>query len=134
MERILRAEETTVLFESPERLLALLKALDDGGLSDRQISVCREVTKVHEEFFRGTPGEALRYYDANPPRGEVTVVIGPGSGDAPAAKLDLDALAGEYVAMGLAPSETAKSLAKAAGVTRQEAYAAVQRAKMRSVQ
>ena len=67
---------TLVAFESPRRLpstLALLAELD----AEREVAVCRELTKVHEETVRGTAAElATRYADA-PPKGEIVLVLGP---------------------------------------------------------
>jgi 16S rRNA (cytidine1402-2'-O)-methyltransferase len=67
---------TLVAFESPRRVpatLALLAELDPG----REVAVCRELTKAHEEIVRGTAADlAARYADA-PPRGEVVLVLGP---------------------------------------------------------
>jgi 16S rRNA (cytidine1402-2'-O)-methyltransferase len=87
---------TVVAFESPRRVpgtLALLASLDPA----REVAVCRELTKAHEEVVRGTAAElAERYADA-PPRGEVVLVLGPagGSGEGAAATPEpagLDAL------------------------------------------
>ncbi len=59
-------------FETPHRLAdALVDLLD--GLGDRRVAVCRELTKVHEEVFRGTLSEAIAHFDG--PRGEFTLVI-----------------------------------------------------------
>jgi len=76
---------TVVAFESPRRVpgtLALLASLDPS----REVAVCRELTKAHEEVVRGSAAElATRYADA-PPRGEVVLVLGPaGPGAAGAA-------------------------------------------------
>jgi 16S rRNA (cytidine1402-2'-O)-methyltransferase len=70
---VLSSPETLVAFESPKRLGKSLAAI----AADREVAVCRELTKVHEEVVRGTAGElAARYADA-PPRGEIVVVVGP---------------------------------------------------------
>ncbi len=61
-----------VLFEAPHRLRAMLADLDTV-LGDRPLAVCRELTKLHEEVFRGTAAQALEYFVS--PRGEVVVVI-----------------------------------------------------------
>jgi 16S rRNA (cytidine1402-2'-O)-methyltransferase len=76
---VLSAPETIVAFESPNRLAKSLAAVDPA----REVAVCRELTKVHEEVVRGTAGElAARYADAAP-RGEIVLVVGPvaNSGD-----------------------------------------------------
>jgi len=74
-------EETLIVFEAPHRLRA---ALDDiqRTLGDRDIAVCRELTKLYEEVFRGPVSEALRHFIE--PRGEFTLVIAgaqPASGE-----------------------------------------------------
>jgi 16S rRNA (cytidine1402-2'-O)-methyltransferase len=67
---------TLVAFESPRRLpatLALLASLDP----DRQVAVCRELTKAHEEVVRGTAAELAERYAGKPPKGEVALVLAP---------------------------------------------------------
>lgn len=66
---------TLIVYESPNRLLDALQAIHDV-LGDRAVCVARELTKFYEEFFRGTASAAFAYYDANPPRGEIVLVIG----------------------------------------------------------
>lgn len=61
-----------VLFEAPHRLRATLADLD-AVLGDRPLAVCRELTKLHEEVFRGTAAQALEHFSS--PRGEVVVVV-----------------------------------------------------------
>jgi 16S rRNA (cytidine1402-2'-O)-methyltransferase len=75
------AGETLVAFESPRRVpatLALLASLDPN----RQVAVCRELTKAHEEIVRGTAAELAERYEGAPPRGEVVLVFGPPSAGA----------------------------------------------------
>ena len=131
LERIIDATETIVLFESPSRLAGLLDDLAaraETGAPERRVAVCRELTKVHEEVFRGTPAEGARHYRENPPRGEVTVVVEGGSaGTASVGAATIDALAREAVGAGLAPTAAAREVAKRSGVTRGAAYDAVMR-------
>ncbi len=72
LESIIDEPGTIVILESPHRLL---KSLSDilQVLSDRRITVCRELTKIHEEFFRGTVSQAMKHFSE--PRGEFTLVI-----------------------------------------------------------
>ena len=66
---------TVVAFESPRRLpgtLAVLAELEP----DRQVAVCRELTKVHEEVVRGTARELAERYSGRPPKGEIVLVLG----------------------------------------------------------
>lgn len=67
---------TIVLFEGPHRLLETLRDLGALLGYDRSIAVCRELTKMHEEVFRGTVAEAIAAFELSPPRGECTLVIG----------------------------------------------------------
>lgn len=133
LERIIDATETTVLFESPSRLAGLLEDLAsraETAAPGRRVAVCRELTKVHEEIFRGTPAEAARHFREHPARGEVTVVVEGGSGGtASADAATIDALAGEALDAGLAPTAAAKEVARRSGVTRGAAYEAVMRVK-----
>ncbi|HET9948512.1 MAG TPA: 16S rRNA (cytidine(1402)-2'-O)-methyltransferase, partial [Longimicrobiales bacterium] len=80
LERVAASRETVVLFESPHRLVRLLDDLAAACGPGRRVAVARELTKVHEEFVRGTLSEASAYYQEHPPKGEVTVVIGPAAG------------------------------------------------------
>lgn len=66
---------TLIAYESPNRLTDLLQAILDT-LGDRPVCVARELTKLYEELRRGTTSEILAHYTANPPRGEIVVVIG----------------------------------------------------------
>ena len=63
-----------VAFEAPHRLIDTLTDIHDT-LGDRQIVACRELTKLHEEVFRGTVNDALEYFDQ--PRGEFTLIVQP---------------------------------------------------------
>jgi 16S rRNA (cytidine1402-2'-O)-methyltransferase len=83
---VFAATETVVAFESPRRLAASLAALAalDG---EREVAVCRELTKVHEEVVRGTASELAERYAAGEPKGEIVLVVA----GAPAAEGDLGA-------------------------------------------
>lgn len=65
---------TLIFFETPHRLLKSLQDLQEE-IGDREIAVAREISKLHEEFFRGRISTALAHYTANPPRGEITLVL-----------------------------------------------------------
>ena len=80
---VLAAPETLVAFESPKRLAKSLGAI----APDRDVAVCRELTKMHEEVVRGTAGELAARYAAQPPRGEIVLVVGPAA-DSPDAISD----------------------------------------------
>lgn len=68
-------ERTVVIFESPERTLKTLKDCLQL-IGNRPLSVCRELTKMHEEVFRGDTKEAVDYFGKSKPKGEIVIVIG----------------------------------------------------------
>lgn len=65
---------TIVFFESPHRILKVLRDMQEV-LGDTQVVIGREMTKVHEEFMRGTPEQLLHQFESRPPKGEMTVVV-----------------------------------------------------------
>ena len=69
-----KAKRTFVFFESPHRVQKTL-AIMASALGPRSLVVAREITKVHEEFLRGTPATLLEHFAKSPPRGELTVVV-----------------------------------------------------------
>lgn len=121
VERLAALDHTAVCFESPERVAATLAAWVDAGLGDRPAAVARELTKRFEEIRRGTVRELAAYHEANPPRGEVVLVLGGGV----AAQLDETALADVARALqneGLSPREVARRLTDDHGAPRNLAY------------
>jgi len=114
---------TTVIFEAPGRLGALLADLEAACGADREAAVARELTKVHEELKLGTISDLRVYYDAHPPRGEVTVMV-TGQRRAPVA-VDHDAIvevARPLLDEGHSRRDVAKRLAAELGVARNEVY------------
>ena len=72
----LRWEQRTMIFyEAPHKLAATLQDLCDAFGADRPVSLCRELTKLHEEVRRTTLGQAAAYYQENAPRGEFVLVV-----------------------------------------------------------
>ena len=70
------ADETAIFYESPYRLLKTLEMMVPIFGADRMVSVSRELTKIHEETFRGTVSEAVAHFSAKPVKGEIVVVVG----------------------------------------------------------
>ena len=79
--------ETLALFETPHRLRGALEDIADI-FGERPIAVCRELTKLHEEVYRGTASGALRYFDT--PRGEFVLVLAGAAADSPTATAEVD--------------------------------------------
>jgi 16S rRNA (cytidine1402-2'-O)-methyltransferase len=120
LESVADEQHTLVFFEAPHRLL---KALDDIAeiLGDRRIAICREMTKVHEEVFRGTVREAIGHFPH--PRGEFTLVI-EGKHDQGTPKLteDVKGQLKELRRRGVSAREAATEVSRATGVSRNELY------------
>ena len=72
----LRGEERTMIFyEAPHKLIATLQDLSEVFGPERPVSLCRELTKLHEQVYRTTLGQAWEYYRNNPPKGEFVLVV-----------------------------------------------------------
>lgn len=111
-----------VLYEAPHRLVETLRDLE-ATLGDRQLAICRELTKLHEEVTRLTVGEARRRYEAETPRGEfVLVVCAPESPQRLPGEAELLALLEEQLAAGKSASAAAREVARATGASRQAVY------------
>lgn len=73
----LKAERRTMIFyESPYRLVKTLTQFAEVFGEERQVSVCREISKIHEESVRGTLAEVIAHFKETEPRGEIVIVLG----------------------------------------------------------
>lgn len=77
LKQMATAQETSIFYESPYRLVKTLEMMMPFFGEDRQVCVCRELTKIHEENFRGTLQEALQHFSAKEVKGEIVVVVEP---------------------------------------------------------
>ncbi|MBE3119848.1 MAG: 16S rRNA (cytidine(1402)-2'-O)-methyltransferase [Candidatus Atribacteria bacterium] len=114
---------TLLFLESPHRLLAALKDLE-FSLGDRQIAVARELTKVHEEIWRGTISAAHTHFSQNEPRGEFTLVVaGKTKSDKQKWTEDKVMIAIKFgLKLTESPSALAKRVAEESGWDRREIY------------
>ena len=124
LDRIAQSGITVVLFESPHRIHATLDDLQRALSGDRQIALCRELTKMHEQTIRGTAAE-VRSELSDPARGEITVVIDGRPADAPVEDVDLGALVVEWKREGLSTKEMTQKLQRDLGWKRNAAYQAI---------
>ena len=76
-EQMKKARATSIFYEAPHRLIKTLNNMSEILDSERKIVVARELTKIHEEFIRGTISEVTDYFEQNAPRGEFVVLISP---------------------------------------------------------
>ncbi|MBL4694677.1 16S rRNA (cytidine(1402)-2'-O)-methyltransferase [Candidatus Gracilibacteria bacterium] len=75
MKALTEEKRTIVIYESPHRVIKTLNQLAEYLGADREIAICREITKIHEEAFRGTFAEAIEHFTNKKPRGEFVFVI-----------------------------------------------------------
>jgi 16S rRNA (cytidine1402-2'-O)-methyltransferase len=109
-----------VAFESPRRLPAALRSLVAVD-PDRGLAVCRELTKRHEEIVRGSARELAERF-IEPPKGEITLVLGPGGERAPANVAVAAEAVAELAAAGVARSQAAAVVSRLTGLPRRRLY------------
>ena len=119
---VTREWRTLVAFEAPHRLRKSLADIETV-LGNRPLAVCRELTKLYEEVWRGTVAEARAHFDAVEPRGEFTLVIGGAPKDRAhwdeeRVRAELD----ELLAQGTPRPAAARRIAAASGWNRSQVY------------
>jgi 16S rRNA (cytidine1402-2'-O)-methyltransferase len=115
---------TLVVYESPNRLLDTLSAIRDS-LGERPLCVAREISKLYEEFVRGSAGEVIAHFEAHPPRGEIVLVIG-GAVETDTEVWDEDRVRAalfDQINAGESLSRAAKAVAAQSGWNRRDVYA-----------
>lgn len=120
----LKAERATLVFyEAPHRIReTLADALE--VLGDRQVSLARELTKLHEQFIRGKLSELVAHFDAHQPRGEMTLVIA-GSGNDNLPTVEAGSISEQVERLmldGLSRNDAIRQAAKSRGLTKRDAY------------
>ncbi len=120
---------TIVLYEAPHRLVKTLAELMEA-LGDRRLTICRELTKKHEEAFRTTFTEALSFYEENEPKGECVLVIEGADREElrraeqeSFAELSLEEHMERYLSQGMSKKDAMKAVAADRGVSKREIYA-----------
>jgi len=113
---------TTVLYEAPHRVARTLTDLAEVCGDDRRVAVARELTKLHEEVWRGTLAEAVAWAEANPPKGELVLTLD-GAPPAPESSDDeVEAALRRALADGATARDAATEVAAALEVPRKRAY------------
>jgi 16S rRNA (cytidine1402-2'-O)-methyltransferase len=113
---------TLVFLETPHRLLAALQDIQEM-LGDREMSVAREITKLHEEFFRGYVSQAQEHFQAQVPRGEITLVVAGQSSEVQVwSEERLRTALVQALELGEPPSQLARRMADASGWPRRKVY------------
>ena len=127
LEEVAREPRTVILYEAPHKLRATLADLAAACGAQRSVTVCRELTKLHEEIFKTTLGEAAARYAAEEPRGEFVLVLAgapqaePDTARAPTLA-DAAAAARQLMAGGLAPAAAARQAAAGTPYSKGEVY------------
>ena len=75
LDSLVEEKRTMIFYEAPHKLMTTLVDLRDTFGADRPVSLCRELTKLHEEVYRTTLGEAVDHYTENPPKGEFALIV-----------------------------------------------------------
>lgn len=122
-EQMNEARATSIFYEAPHRLVKTLKNMATVFDSDRQIVAARELTKIHEEFVRGTITELNDYFEENAPRGEFVILVSPNVKEQEQLSWDeLIALVDQRVQLGDSKKVAIKEVAQANNVSKNELY------------
>jgi 16S rRNA (cytidine1402-2'-O)-methyltransferase len=122
---------TVVLYESPRRVHTTLTQLLGACGPLREVAVARELTKLHQEVWRGTLDEAVGHVELGEPRGEHVIVLAPAPPPPEASDDEIDAHVTAALAEGLSTRDAAARVARDLGVARRRTYDAAMRLKPR---
>lgn len=129
MERLEKLRHETavmVFYEAPHKLKATLADMSDFFGGERRISLCRELTKLHEEVLRFTLAESMEYYNINDPKGEFVIVLD-GAPETLGTEITVEQALEQVrklVDMGERPVDACKAVAKEYGLKKGELYSA----------
>ncbi len=117
-------ERTTVLFESPHKLLQLLEELAGFCGENRPLQVARELTKYHEEYIGSTIDEAIKHFRCHKPLGEFTLILGGADKQKTLQKTDQEWInqLNELIMKGESASEAVRHLAQSTGHSKRYLY------------
>ena len=113
---------TVILYEAPHRLHRTLVDLSVACGPERQVALCRELTKIHEEVWRGTLGEAVVHYGTNEPQGEFVLVVQGAPDSPPPTADDIDRLLIAELAGGASTKDASTAVSHILGVPKKNVY------------
>jgi 16S rRNA (cytidine1402-2'-O)-methyltransferase len=131
LESMRDAQRTTVVYEAPHRIAETMKDIAELLGAERPVVLARELTKVHEEFIRGSAAEILQRAQKHELKGEMTLLIGKGAGQQAAAKDIVQRLDEIMREEKLDENAGLKVLAREQGISKSEAYRELQRVRRR---
>lgn len=122
LERVASIEATLIFYEAPHRLEQTLQAML-RALGNRSLALCRELTKLYEEVWRGTLEEAVAWVASHPPRGEYTLVVaGATQEEARWSEAQVRTALQDYLDQGMSLSQAAREVASLSGWRRRRVY------------
>lgn len=124
LDEVKNERRTMIFYEAPHKLVATLQDMLTY-FGNRNIALCKELTKLHETVFRTTLSDALEYFKENQPRGEYVLII-EGAPEAEEQPMDINQaveIAKELMRRGMSASQAAREAADTTGVKRREIYA-----------
>lgn len=132
LEELKTETRTIIIYEAPHHLVRTLQELSDALGGDRRLTICRELTKRHEEKLQMTLADSLSYYEVNEPRGEYVLIIAGRSREemkkeeqAGWEALSLEEHMMHYESQGIDRKEAMKRVAKDRGVSKRDIYQAL---------
>ena len=132
LEELKTETRTIIIYEAPHHLVRTLQELSDALGGDRRLTICRELTKRHEEKLQMTLADSLSYYEVNEPRGEYVLIIAGRSREemkkeeqAGWEALSLEEHMAHYESQGIDRKEAMKRVAKDRGASKRDIYQAL---------
>ena len=132
LEELKTETRTIIIYEAPHHLVRTLQELHDTLGGDRRLTICRELTKRHEEKLQMTLADSLSYYEVNEPRGEYVLIIAGRSREemkkeeqAEWETFSLEEHMAHYESQGIDRKEAMKRVAKDRGVSKRDIYQAL---------
>ena len=124
LEALLNEQRTMIFYEAPHKLVSTLEDLAETFGNERKISLCRELTKLHEEVVRTTLGEAIAKYTENGPKGEFVLIVAGAEPEAEEVPTEEDASAylSRLMANGMSKKDAVKQTAKDLKLPKNEVY------------
>lgn len=122
---IARELRTVVLYEAPHRVARTVTDLSAACGGDRRVALCRELTKLHEEVWRGTLDEASEHLAAHDPIGEYVVVLDGAPAEDPPSDDDVESLLRAALGAGMSKRDASAHVAAQTGRAKREVYALV---------
>lgn len=122
LHEVARQTRTTVLYEAPHRLQRTLTDLVEACGGERRVAICRELTKLHEEVWRGTLAAATAHFSEHDPIGEFVIVLAGAPPEPQASPADIERALSERLAAGDSTRDAASHVSQSLGVSKKTAY------------